>query len=316
MVLHSSRAVSVGICVAGLDAKAIERGIAASPGYVQPLTSVIALVRKIRFFRGLATSGAKFHVTVGHSTVMATAVFFGAMELASEGIPTPSAAMGSSDAPAAAADASASSAELEGQAQLHASTGVPICSYDWAREYLWQPELMGPGKKKKGEGEAAPGPQPEWQWAVLHLETPVLSPVNSLVIGSHLDTDITANVCRLGFFGRITEVLPDASPQTMAKLHLYKPKEKRGVVERVESNDASGVAVIGKNLFKKETNITPFIGCKISTSSGSIGTIDAGFGKSGKFRALFPAGTNINARDELILHFKKYMYAHDKVIKQ
>ena len=61
-------------------------------------------------------------------------------------------------------------------------------------------------------------------------------------------------------------------------------------------------SVIGKNLFKKETNIQPFIGLKVKLSTGilythihlmmggdcicigEIGVIESSFGTSGKFR--------------------------------
>jgi len=94
-----------GICVTSLDAELIERGLVCTPGSgaldrqscryfslsplatlppfpVSHLHGAIAFVRKIRFFKGVCASQSKFHVTVGHSTVVATAVFFGARELA------------------------------------------------------------------------------------------------------------------------------------------------------------------------------------------------------------------------------------------
>lgn len=72
----------VGICFADLDPKSIERGIAAAPGSVPLLHSVICLVKKVRFFKFSCRSEAKFHITVGHTTVLATVAFFGAAELA------------------------------------------------------------------------------------------------------------------------------------------------------------------------------------------------------------------------------------------
>lgn len=41
------------------------------------LTGAIAAVEKIRFHQGELKSKMKLHVTVGHSTLMATATFFG-----------------------------------------------------------------------------------------------------------------------------------------------------------------------------------------------------------------------------------------------
>jgi hypothetical protein len=58
---------------------------------VPTINAAIALVRKIRFYKGDSASGSKFHVTVGHHTVMATAVFFGALEMAREKVGSASA---------------------------------------------------------------------------------------------------------------------------------------------------------------------------------------------------------------------------------
>lgn len=38
----------VGICLSGLDAKLLERGVAAAPGSIRPVTAAVALVRKVR----------------------------------------------------------------------------------------------------------------------------------------------------------------------------------------------------------------------------------------------------------------------------
>lgn len=70
-----------GLCLAQLDASCIERGVVAAPGSVPGLTAVLALVRKVRFFRGRTDTERTFHVTLGHTTTVATAHFFGASEL-------------------------------------------------------------------------------------------------------------------------------------------------------------------------------------------------------------------------------------------
>jgi hypothetical protein len=74
----------VGICVTNLDASLIERSIAAAPGSVPLLHSVLCLVKKVRFFRQQCKSMSRFHISIGHSTVIATVVFFGAKQLAEE----------------------------------------------------------------------------------------------------------------------------------------------------------------------------------------------------------------------------------------
>lgn len=42
--------------------------------------------------------------------------------------------------------------------------------------------------------------------------------------------------------------------------------------------------VIGRSLFKKETNLQLFVGLKVMLSTGETGVIEGGFGQSGKFK--------------------------------
>ena len=59
----------------------MERGVASSPGTVPALHGAVALVQRIRYFKGAIRSGAKVHVTFGHATVLATVTFFGHSEI-------------------------------------------------------------------------------------------------------------------------------------------------------------------------------------------------------------------------------------------
>ena len=72
----------VALCVTNLDPKLIERGIAVTPGSIPLLSTVICLVKKVRFFRRACKSNSKFHVSIGHMTVVATVLFYGANEIA------------------------------------------------------------------------------------------------------------------------------------------------------------------------------------------------------------------------------------------
>ena len=62
----------------------VNSGIIASPGTVRLIRGAIAVVRKVRFFKGALHSGAKFHISVGHTTVMASVTFWGAREIAEQ----------------------------------------------------------------------------------------------------------------------------------------------------------------------------------------------------------------------------------------
>lgn len=71
----------VGMCVTNLDPTSIERSIAVSPGSIPLLSTVICMVKKVRFFRPACRSDTKFHISIGHTTVAATVAFYGAEEI-------------------------------------------------------------------------------------------------------------------------------------------------------------------------------------------------------------------------------------------
>jgi selenocysteine-specific elongation factor len=131
-VRYAQQGDRVGICVTNLESSLIERGIATTPGTVSLLSTVICLVRKVRFFKHACKSGSKFHVSIGHTTVTATATFFGAEEL--EGLDT-----------AHHESTQLGVATSKGQSTLNASyqSGFPEVSFDWSADYEFQDELLG-----------------------------------------------------------------------------------------------------------------------------------------------------------------------------
>mmetsp|Transcript_38659 Transcript_38659/g.99934 ORF Transcript_38659/g.99934 Transcript_38659/m.99934 type:complete len:687 (-) Transcript_38659:15-2075(-) len=67
----------VAMCVAALDAKELERGIVIAEKFPLPtLDACICVVNRLSYFKAAVLTKAKFHVTLGHQTVMATAHFF------------------------------------------------------------------------------------------------------------------------------------------------------------------------------------------------------------------------------------------------
>ncbi|XP_045614553.2 selenocysteine-specific elongation factor [Procambarus clarkii] len=67
----------VGICVTQFDPKQLERGLVGTPGFIQTAFGVLAEVTKISYYKQPVETKAKFHVSLGHETVMARATFFG-----------------------------------------------------------------------------------------------------------------------------------------------------------------------------------------------------------------------------------------------
>lgn len=154
----------------------------------------LAVIKKVRAFRTVAKSGSKFHISIGHVTVMAKATFFGAHEL--RGTSTQ--------------NGSQPQERTHGLSLKHEeSMDVPPVTFDWARDYIFQDGLVGKDPAWEGElaDAAAQGegrrPPMATQYVLLELEHPVLFPLGSLIIGSRLDVE-TSGVgvgSRIAFYG-------------------------------------------------------------------------------------------------------------------
>ncbi|XP_037535490.1 selenocysteine-specific elongation factor [Nematolebias whitei] len=239
----------VGVCVTQFDPKLLERGLVCTPGSLRTLHAAVVSVRKIGYFKGSLATRAKFHITVGHETVMARVTFFGLPPTDSK--PAPS-----------------EPCSLE-------------AAFTFDREYVYQDEYAS------SQRDGSSGPDLE-QWALLEFERPVTCPALCLVIGSKLDSDIHANACRLAFQGCLLHGFEDKSytETSLPSLQIYKTKHKEGQVERVTDD----YSLIGRSLFKKETNLQLFVGLKVTLSTGESGVIEGGFGQSGKFKIRIPEG--------------------------
>ena len=219
------------------DPKQLERGVVCTPGTLPTIVAAIVSVYKIGYYKGNVNTNAKFHISIGHETVMGKLTFFGHTQ--------------------------------EGD-QSECTTG----NFNWGMNYSYQDGLIG----KSSDVE----PKPTHQFALLEFEKPVTCAASSMVIGSRLDTDIHSNICRLAFHGLMAVPITDTNyTQTLLpKLNIFKMKKREGIVERM----ADQYSVIGRGLFKKETNMDAFVGLKVTLSTGEEGVIEGGFGQSGKFK--------------------------------
>lgn len=197
----------LGICVTQFDPKLLERGLVCAPESLHTVHAALISVEKIPYFRGPLQTKAKFHITVGHETVMGRVMFFS---------PAPD--------------------SLDREPVLD--------SFDFSREYLFQEQYLCPGPAEadaaeatEKAGQASAGRCPRQQWALVEFEKPVTCPRLCLVIGSRLDADIHANTCRLAFHGVLLHGLGDRdyAESALPALRVYKLKQKHGVVERVST---------------------------------------------------------------------------------
>ncbi|XP_009282721.2 PREDICTED: selenocysteine-specific elongation factor [Aptenodytes forsteri] len=268
-VTYAMQGDRVGICVTQFDPKLLERGLICTPESLHTIHAAIISLRKIQYFRGALQTKAKFHITVGHETVMGRVMFF-------------------SPAPA----------DFNEEIQENV--------FDFEKDYLYQEEYLSKdsnSSEENKENDQAEVQLPRQQWALLEFEKPVTCPKLCLVIGSKLDTDIHANTCRLAFHGVLLQGMEDKNytETFLPKLKVYKLKHKEGQVERVMDD----YSVIGRSLFKKETNIQIFVGLKVQLSTGEDGIIDGGFGQSGKFKIRIPDGLKPDTKMLLTVASKK-----------
>ncbi|KAK2889398.1 hypothetical protein QQF64_028443 [Cirrhinus molitorella] len=256
----------VGVCVTQFDPKLLERGVVCTPGSLQTIYAAVISVQKIEYYRGALASRAKFHITVGHETVMARISFFNRALPDNEN-----------------RDCSPTCQEQNAKS----------FSFDWEFHHL---DEYLTGQAEGGRGE----PQ---QWALLEFERPVTCPPLCLVIGSRLDSDIHGSACRLAFHGKLLEGFEDKNytETALPRLKISKDKEKEGAVERVTDD----YTVIGRNLFKKETNLQLFVGLKVTLSTGETGSIEGGFGQSGKIKIRIPEGLKDETKQLLSSSSKK-----------
>lgn len=67
----------IGICVTQLDPKLLERSIVGVPGHIQCAYGFIGLANKISYYKQPINSKTKFHLSLGHDTIMCNVTFFG-----------------------------------------------------------------------------------------------------------------------------------------------------------------------------------------------------------------------------------------------
>eukprot|EP01135_Chromosphaera_perkinsii_P005157 Nk52_evm5s319 gene=Nk52_evmTU5s319 len=247
----------VGVCVTQVDAKMIERGYLCSVGSMPVMYACVLEVKKIRFFRShVIRSGAKYHITTGHETVMAKILIF-------------------------------STTEQEGAVE----------EMDFSIEYSYEDTLEDEEvKNAKGDDEGTGKETKKTKRYYMLLEFDqqgaTSPPPSGLVIGSKLDNDIHTASCRLAFHGRLLHAFRDKqyrsqSGELSRLLRVVKVKQRQGSVDRVVDE----YTLIGKGLFKKETNMSLFEGTRVLVGGAGenekealCGRIEGGFGQGGKFK--------------------------------
>ncbi|KAL9647585.1 hypothetical protein ABK040_006941 [Willaertia magna] len=65
----------IGVLVTQFDSSKLERGFACDKGLIEVIDTVIASASKIRFFKKEVKGGSKYHISIGHETIMGVITF-------------------------------------------------------------------------------------------------------------------------------------------------------------------------------------------------------------------------------------------------
>ncbi|CAG5129923.1 unnamed protein product [Candidula unifasciata] len=312
-----------GICVTQFDPTLLERGLVCSPGTLVTAEAVIISINKVIYYKGPVSTKGKFHITLGHETVMGRISIFGSPP--------------EKNNEQQESDITAASQCLD---SLHLATET----FDYTKDYIYQDELFSSNNKTgTGDSSCKEGKVGK-QFALIELDHAVTCAPHSIVIGSRLDADVHTSACRIAFSGKIMDAISDIKYKetVLPKLKVFKVKTKEGQIERAMDQ----YTIIAKNLFKKETNIAAFANLKVVLSSGERGMIEGGFGQSGKVKIRIPDGLTTdtfqryttkkkskgkedsasNVEDSAVsdnkepvkiyIHFKRYVYDPNKKMVQ
>lgn len=233
---------------------------------------------------------------------MATATFFGANELKNGplGLPEDSTNGNNKTAAAALKDKSA-----KGQLTLDDFASLP---FPWESTFVQQAQLVDRASSVADDDDSSGNGLGALQYCHFAFHTPVIAPPSSVVLGSRLDSTtnpankapaaysydgadrgvVALDHCRIAFHGRLVLQASDVDGGTRkgpgdeatnlkfgaqpGQLKIYTEKLKTGVVFRVGADGRAGemVEVFGKDLFKKETNMSPFVGMVLLTEVREI----------------------------------------------
>ena len=302
----------VGMCVAGLDPEGLERFLVSSPKTVPTFDRAIVSCEKIRLHKSQVKTKAKFHVTIGHQTVMAKAIFFGEANNSNNTVNNET-----------LAGAVGTLSLNNGDEGMHSKRQ----EFDCQREYALAHELFHVSELARKETASAEEDDKNQNddeededtanmlatYCYLEFEKPVTAPENALFIASKLDVPEGSNVCRLAFFGKTLSCADSSKSPTFAeeKLRLFSIKSRKGTIERVESDNRTCVC---KGMFKKESDLSSFRNMFVwmdSSAGGAKGRIEGSFGKTGKFKVYFEKEIDIggvNTSRKITMRFKRFVY--------
>lgn len=292
-----------------------------------------------RYFKDSIKSKSRIHITCGHSTVMANVIFMKKEEEDNTSSTSTSTmrvrdSKSSSNTMMAYDDEATLNTTIGGGALLGNDEYMAMSTSNTG-DYVYQDELLFISQEDHhhhnhhdnddGYGDNLNDSSTEQYYALIELERPILACKGSVFIASRLDKEYnTSSVCRLAFYGVVSKTYKvlHGSGSGREDLSIIKWKYREGIIDRYVPSSSSTTTCntyIVRNMFKKDTDLTSFLGLKvIHKSSGITGIIDSSFGKSGKIKCIFntilPNADNnvLSNRDDVesvvLLRFKKRLF--------
>jgi len=253
----------ISLQVVGFASK-MNRGLICAPNSIPTIRRCVARVDRIRFFKEAIKSNQKYHITLGHSTSVATIQCFKLPTLREQ-------EMHRSD------EQNMEKYKNENDDEKSIANDLIVRSaLDWNETFDFDKDYSHCNQMEDGDET----------FVLLSFvnNKSVCAASDSLLIGARFDNATQRkDECRLAFCGKIVAVLSDDSE--LAKLRVYKAKQRQGCVDKfIDSRTA-----IGTDMFCKATNISLFVGLKVEldTRFHEVGTITNSFGDSGKFYIKF-----------------------------
>lgn len=295
----------VGMLVKNLESTELERTIAClEPNQISSTYGGIFLIRKIKYYKSDIMSNSKIFIIVGNQGTSGKYIFFGNNKdvncYLNQAINT---------------DKDCSNKNIEEGVidddlaeKIIKDNTIFDSSFFTKREFDYQEQLDSTG------------------FAIIKLDSKLLCTKDSLVIGIHVETDISNKVNRIAFYGRMIQELEFDSNKEVAlssnlnnlkgnnqsknintnintnsimhrnSISIIKHKFKEGRILRM-SNNYTAIMI---EMFQKDSNISDFIGKKIYIEEISdlkendkiklkeiSGTIISEFGQSGKVKVDF-----------------------------
>ena len=275
----------VAFLVTNLKSDNIERCFLTTPGYLRKIKGVVATVNFCDYFKSSVNSKSKFHISISHLNLMADIYFFVAKKK----------------------DIGYFEEKME---NMNFKENLEKdFFFDVKKEYTFVKSIE---KNKiffnKGETNYENlKKNKEILIGYFKFSKSVFLKKKNFYLASRFDFQTDKKVCRIAFSG--TTIFNNQEDDFEKKLKLVTYKKKYGEVDKIFNE----YILIVKNIFKKETNISVFVGniVKFDDEENLEGEIIGTFGASGKIKVRF----NESIKEKTHLKGKKVYFEIKKIHK-